>query len=90
MIYIFSQSLTTNSTRKLEKDLSEYDAWQQLKIFQQQHSRERDINKDSSDDRSSLNMQMQPTDEGEDGQEESGSQTEADKHDTGFYDLHNY
>ena len=80
IIYLFSFSSATNTSRKLEKALSEYDAWQQLKIFQQQHSRERDIRDCSSDDRSSLNLQMQPTDEGEDGNEDSGSQTEANKH----------
>ena len=42
-----------NSSRQSEKDLSKYNAWQQLKIFQQQrnlNSTEEEVIKDTSDD----------------------------------------
>ncbi len=51
---IFYQiSLKRNSSRQSEKDLSKYNAWQQLKIFQQQrnvNSTEEEVIKDTSDD----------------------------------------
>ena len=59
--------MTTNSSRKFGKDISQYDAWQQLRIFQHQRwlntASEERIIKDSSDDRASLIMPMQPASE---------------------------
>ena len=52
--FFFRQiSLKRNSSRQSEKDLSKYNAWQQLKIFQQQrnlNSTEEEVIKDTSDD----------------------------------------
>ena len=50
-IYFFYQiSLKRNSSKQSEKDLSKYNAWQQLKIFQQQrnlNSTEEEVIKDT-------------------------------------------
>ena len=49
-IFFYQISLKENSSRQSEKDLSKYNAWQQLKIFQQQrnlNSTEEEVIKDT-------------------------------------------